>query len=151
MSRFLLPVLQMQTITRQMTKSEIRKCLRNFSTNLDQVFEDNIRRILREPRNRKEVAIQSLMWITHARRPLDTHELRHALATRLEDTDLDGDNLLPARSIVECCSRLVVLDDESSTFRLVHSTLQEYLMSLKTSLFPGGDSHITRMSYVFMF
>ena len=145
MARFLLPVLQMQTIAHQMTKSEIRKCLQNFSTNLDQVFEENIRRILREPPNRKHVAIQSLMWITHARRPLDIQELRHVLATRLEDTDFDGDNLLPARSIIECCSGLVVLDDQSSTFRLVHSTLQEYLMSLKTSLFPGADNYMTRI------
>lgn len=145
MARFLLPVLQMQAIAHQMTKSEIRKCLQSFSTNLDQVFEENIGRILQEPPNRKHVAIQSLMWITHSRRPLDVQELRHVLATRLEDADFDGDNLLPARSIIECCSGLVVLDDQSSTFRLVHATLQEYLMSLKTSLFPGADNYMTRI------
>lgn len=150
MSRFLLPVLQMQTIAHQMTKSDIRRCLRNFSTNLDQIFEDTIRRIRSEPRNREQVAMQSLMWITHARRPLGIHELRHALATRPEDTDLDRDSLLPARSIVECCFGLVVLDDESSTFRLVHATLQEYLMSLSASLFPGGDSHITRVCLTYL-
>ena len=150
MRRFLLAVLQMQTIAHQMTKSEIRRCLRGFSTNLDQVFEDSIRRILREPQNRKHVAIQSLMWITHARRPLHIHELRHALATRLEDTDLDEDNLLPARSVIECCSGLVVLDDQSSTFRLVHSTLQEYLMSQKASLFPGAENQMTRMCLTYM-
>lgn len=150
MKRFLLPVLQMQTIAHQMTKSEIRRCLRSFSTNLDQVFEENIGRIQQEPQNRKYVAIQSLMWITHARRPLEIHELRHALATRLEDTDLDEDNLLPARSIIECCSGLVVLDDQSSTFRLVHSTLQEYLMSLKTRLFPIADNHMTRICLTYL-
>lgn len=150
MRRFLLAVLQMQTIAHQMTKSAIRRCLRNFSTNLDHVFKENIGRILREPRNRRHVAIQSLMWITHARRPLDVHELRHALATRLEDTDLDGDNLLPARSIVDCCSGLVVLDNESSTFRLVHATLQEYLMALKTSLFPGADGYMTRICLTYL-
>lgn len=140
----------MQTIAHQMTKSEIRRCLRSFSTNLDQVFEENIGRILREPQNRKDVAVQSLMWITHARRPLGIHELRHALATRLEDKDLDEDNLLPARSIIECCSGLVVLDDQSSTFRLVHSTLQEYLMSLKTSLFPSADNRMTRICLTYL-
>lgn len=150
MKRFLLPVLQMQTIAHQMTKSEIRRCLRSFSTNLDQVFEETIGRIQREPQSRKYVAIQSLMWITHARRPLEIHELLHALATRLEDTDLDEDNLLPARSIIECCSGLVVLDDQSSTFRLVHSTLQEYLMSLKTRLFPGADNHVTQICLTYL-
>lgn len=150
MSRFLLPVLQMQTIAHQMTKSEIRRCLRNFSTDLHQVFEDNIGRILREPPNRKHVAVRSLMWITHARRPLNIDELRHALATRLEDKDLDGDNLIPARSIIECCSGLVVLDDESSTFRLVHSTLQEYLISLKTNLFPSADNYMTSVCLTYL-
>lgn len=150
MRRFLLPVLQMQTIAHQLTKSEIRRCLRNFSADLDQIFEKSIGRILRESRNRKHVAIQSLMWITHARRPLDTHELRHALAIRLEDSDLDEDNLLSARSIVECCSGLVVLDDISSTFRLVHSTLQEYLMALKQSLFPNADNHMARICLTYL-
>lgn len=140
----------MQTIMHQMTKADIRRCLRNFSTNLDQIFEESIQRIKNESRNRQQVAIESLMWITLARRPLNIHELRHALATRPEDTESDPDNLLPARSIVECCSGLVVLDDESSTFRLVHFTLQEYLLSRNPSFFPDGDRHITRTCLTYL-
>lgn len=150
MGRFLLPVLQMQSIMDQMTKSEIRKCLRNLSTNLNQVFENSIRRINSEPQNRRQVAIQSLLWTTHARRPLHINELRHALAIRPGDTQLDRDNLLPPRSIVECCFGLVVLDNESLTVRLVHYTLQEHMMSLKTSLFPSGDSHVALISLIYL-
>lgn len=150
MARFLLPVLQIQEILDQMTKSEIKRCLRNLSANLDQVYEDTIRRIQGEPRNRQHVAMQSLMWISHARRPLHVDELRHALATELGDTDLDRDNLLPTKLIIETCSGLLILDDESFTVRLVHFTLQEYLMSVRQSLFPLGETLIANICLTYL-
>lgn len=150
MIRFLLPVLQIQAILDQMTKSEIKRCLRNLSANLNQVYEDTIRRIQGEPQNRQQVAMQSLMWISHARRPLHLDELRHALATRLGDTELDRDNLLPTKSIIDTCSGLLVIDDESFTIRLVHFTLQEYLMSVEQSLFSYGETLITNICLTYL-
>lgn len=150
MDRFLLPFLQMQEILDQMTKSEIRKCLRKLSANLDRVFENTIARIKREPQNRQRVAMQTLMWIRFAFRPLHVDELRHALAIQLGDSEFDPDNLLPIRSIIESCSGLVVLDDQSSTIRLVHYTLQEYLISNQEKLFPDGDDHITNMCLTYL-
>ena len=148
--RFLLPVLQIQTILDQMTKSEIRRCLRNLSGNLNQVFEDSIKRIISQNQNRREVAIQTLMWVRYTRRPLHIDELRHALATRVGDFEFDRDNLLPSRSIIESCLGLVVLDDESLTVRLVHYTLQEYLISIEQSLFPRGQTLTTNICLTYL-
>ena len=140
----------MQVIIEALTKSEIRKSLKNLSANLSQAFEATLRRIDNEPRNRQRIALQSLMWISHARCPLRINELRHALATQIGDTELDRDNLLQPILIIECCSGLVVIDDESSIVRLVHHTLQDFLHARQQNIFPDAETQITNtcLTYV---
>lgn len=70
------------------------------------------------------------MWVSSAHRPLNSLELRHALATRAEDTDLDVENLPPLRLVVRSCCGLIAVDDlenDGSEVRLVHHTLYQYL------------------------
>jgi len=147
-TRFLLPVLQMQFVLEAMTRSEIQKSLRNLSANLGQAFEDTLRRIDNEPRNRRQVAIQSLSWVSHACRPLLINELRHALATQVGDTAFDPDNLLQSKLIVECCSGLIVIDDKSSLIRLVHHTLQDFLHSKRQEVFRAEETEITKFCLI---
>lgn len=148
--RFLLPVLQMQAIIEAMTKSEIRKSLHNLSTNLSQAFEDTIDRIGNEPRNRQQIAMQSLMWVSHARSQLRVTELQHALATQVGDTKFDEDNLLQAKLIVDCCFGLIVLDNESSIVRLVHHTLQDFLEARQQPHFANEETQITRICLTYL-
>ena len=140
----------MQVMIEALTKSEIRKSLKNLSANLSQAFEATLRRIDNEPRNRQRVALQSLMWISHARSPLRINELRHALATQIGDTELDRDDLLQPRFIIECCSGLVVIDDESSIVRLVHHTLQDFLHARQQNMFPDAETQITNTCLTYL-
>ena len=140
----------MQVILEAMTKSEIRKILRNLSANLGQAFQNTIQRIDNEPRNRRTVAQQALMWVSHAYRPLQITELRHALATQLGDEKFDVDNLLQPRFIIECCFGLVVIDDESSTVRLVHHTLQDFLHSEREKSFMEEETNIAKICLTYM-
>ena len=117
----------MQTILDAMTRSEIRRSLKDLSSDLSQVFENTMQRIRQGPRKLHEVAMKSLMWVSHARRPLLVIELCHALATRMGDTEFDEEAVLHPKIIVESCLGLVVIDEKSSTVRLVHYALQEYL------------------------
>ena len=149
-SRFLLPVLQMQVIIEAMTKSEIRKSLRNLSTNLGQAFEDTIERISNEPRNRQQLAMQSLMWVSHARSQLRIRELQHALATQVGETKFDEDNLLQGKLIIDCCFGLIVLDNESSIVRLVHHTLQDFLRARHQPHFANEETQITRICLTYL-
>ena len=119
----------MQVIVEAMTRSEIRKILRNLSSDLGQAFEDTMQRIQRAPLNRRQVAMSALIWVSRARKPLLVSELCHALATNIDDTEFDEDNMLPPKIIVESCFGFIIIDDESSTVRLVHYALQEYLQS----------------------
>ena len=127
-----------------MTKSEVRKALRSLSASLSQAFENTVRRIENEPRNRREVALKSLMWVLRARRPLRVSELQHALATQVGESQLDDDNILQPRFIVECCAGLIIIDDKSSTVRLVHYTLQDYLQSIYQDRLAQDDIEIAK-------
>lgn len=143
-------MLQIQAVLEALTKSEIRKSLRKLSASLGQAFEDTISRIGNEPPNRRQVALRSLTWVSRARRPLQINELRHALATEIGDIRFDQDNLLQAKFIVESCSGLVIIDDESLTVRLVHHTLQDYLQSRYQHQISEEETQITAICLTYL-
>ncbi|KAK5056122.1 hypothetical protein LTR84_012675 [Exophiala bonariae] len=132
---FLLPALQIRTILDQITKADVKRTLRNLSTSLTAAFQSTIERISGLSTTRRELAFRTLMWISHARRPLDVRELQHAMAIRLEDPDLDRDNIPSLRTLLDCCCGLVEVDRESNIIRLVHHSLEEYLRDQKHGFF----------------
>lgn len=140
----------MQNILGAMTKSEVKASLGHLTANLGHSFENTLQRIDKGPLNRRKVANQALIWVSHARRPLKVDELCHALATKLGDTKLDQDDLLPPQSIIESCFGLIVLDDQSSTFRLVHYTLQHYLQSRRPHLLLEENTYITQVLITYL-
>lgn len=90
------------------------------------------------------------MWVTYAHRPLRIHELRHALAVRTSERYFDNDNLPSLRSILKCCSGLILLDHQSLEVRLVHFTLQHYVQSQARSLFPDAEIAISQTCLTYM-
>ena len=133
-----------------MTRAEVKKCLSNLSANLSQAFENTMQRIENEPSSRRQVAIRALMWVSHSRRPLTASELCHALATQLCDKELDQDNILSPRSIIESCSGLMILDDEGSLFKLVHNTLQDYLQTRRPEVYLQEETYITQVLLTYL-
>ena len=77
------------------------------------------------------LGMKVLMWIHLAERPLRINELRVALAVEPGDTMLDDENLTPKAELLSCCLGLVVVDDETSSVRLMHYALEEYFKSTK--------------------
>jgi len=147
---FLLPALQIRNILDQVTKAEVRRALTTLSTDLTQVFQTTMQRIEALSATRRRLALDTLLWISHARRPLTVSELQHALAVRAEDTDLDLDNLPASRTVLDACCGLVEIDEESSIIRLVHFSLEEYLREADHGLFENGDLLITRTCLTYM-
>ena len=136
----------MQIILDAMTRSEIRQSLGKLSSDLGQAFEHTMHRIYQQPRNRQQVAVKALMWISHARRPLLIEELCHALATQVGDSEIDEEAVLHPKNIIESCFGLVVLDEKSMTVQLVHYALQEFLRSQERSSpvnYEEEETHIT--------
>jgi ankyrin repeat protein len=100
--------------------------------------------------NRRNLAIKTLMWISHAKRVLSVIELQHVLAVRPEDSELDWENFVEPQLIVDSCFGLVEIDEKSSTIRFVHYSLQEYLKSHEHGLFENGDLEITKVCFRYL-
>ena len=89
------------------------------------------------------------MWISHAERPLSADEICHALAVEIGSTDINTNNIPSIRTVLGCCQGLVAVDKGSSTVRLIHFTLKEYL-SRHVDLFDKPHSGIAETSLTYL-
>src|SRR5690606_6506225 len=65
-------------------------------------YDETISRIDQQEPGFRDRAMQILLWITHAKRPLSTDELRHALAVEVGHDDLDEDNIMANLDVSIC-------------------------------------------------
>jgi len=97
-------------------------------------------RIVGQGGRKARLGMATLMWICHSERPLRAAELCHALAVEIGSPNFNTDNVPTIGTLLACCQGLVAVDKESSTVRLIHFTLQEYLRA-HPELF--GSAHST--------
>jgi len=105
-----------------------------------------IERIQRQPRTRANQGMAALYWISLASRPLSVTEISHALAVRTDSAKnpFDIKRICSRNTLLACCMGLVIIDEETSTVRLVHYSLQEFLQNdndLEVSLFHIHTGH----------
>lgn len=146
---FLLPALQLNNVLQQITKADMKRALTELSQSLDQAFKASLDRIYGLSPARRALASRTMMWVSHARRPLQMIELQQALATRDGEEDLDYDNIVPARVIIESCAGLVQLNYETDTVSYFHFSVDEYLR-LQPGILPDSDLLVARtcLSYL---
>jgi len=94
---------------------------------LGEVYGGMIDRIMAQGGDKSQLAIEALMWISHAERPLRANELCHALAIQAGSMDFYAGNTPSINTLVACCQGLITVDNEASNVRLIHYTLKEYL------------------------
>lgn len=118
-------------------------------------FESTMRRIQEQEYEPASKAMQALMVLTFARRPLTVDELRYALAVDLDfpDDGVDEENLYSIEYVKSCCAGLVAVQTSLPLFhtptlnatpgsialenqnngenivQLVHKSLRDYLSS----------------------
>jgi hypothetical protein len=109
---------------------------------LDYAYMEGMKRIEGQSTGFRELAKRVLSWITCAKRPLTTSELRHALAVEVDESELDKDNFEEAEDMVSVCAGLVTVNKASDVIRLVHYTTQEYFERTWTSWFPDAQRDI---------
>jgi len=68
-----------------------------------------------------------LMWVSHSRRPLQVDEICHAIAIRIGSNDVNSDDIPAISTLLSCFQGLATIEKGTSTIRLIHFTLQEYL------------------------
>ena len=140
-SRFLLVSLNIDAILQEPTIHRRRRKLREMKDGLGlgDAYSETIERIKTQGGEKARLGMAALMWVSHSERPLTTDELCHALAVEIGCTDFNTENILSMRTLQACCQGLVAVDKESSTVRLIHTTLQEYL-STQPGLFNRAHS-----------
>ena len=142
--RFLLARLHMDSIMSQPTRGDIKLALQNLPKGmkgLDETYKQAMERIESQGEGFRKLAKQILSWVTHAKRPLSTAELRHALAVKADMAKLDEDFLPEVEVLSSICAGLVIVDEQGEIVRLVHYTTQEYFE--RTSSFQNAETDIT--------
>ncbi|KAF1950513.1 ankyrin repeat protein, partial [Byssothecium circinans] len=126
------------------------EALSRGSKALDKAYDDAVKRIKGQLPEDRALATNILSWITYAQRPLSTKEICHALAVKLDEKELDLDNILDVEDIISVSAGLVMVDEESDIIRLVHHTTQEYFQRTWTSWFPNAQSYITEICVTYI-
>jgi len=116
---------------------------------LGDAYGATIGRIKAQNGDRARLGMEALMWISHSERPLSVDEICHALAVEIGSTDINTNNVPSIRTVIGCCFGLATVDKGSSTIRLVHFTLKEYL-SRHTDLFDKPHSGIAETCLTYL-
>jgi hypothetical protein len=102
-----------------------------------------MKRIEEQVPGHRDLAKQILLWITCAKRPLTTVELRHALAIEVGAAEFGEDALPEIEDMVLVCVGLVTIDEQSEIIRLVHYTTQQYFDKNRGKWFSNAEADIT--------
>ncbi|RYP20247.1 hypothetical protein DL765_002921 [Monosporascus sp. GIB2] len=122
---FLLAELHMNTLISLPTKGDIKDALKHFTKGiegLDETYKRAMDRIEDHGRGNRDLAKQILAWIVHAREPLSTLELRHALAVRPHLTKLDTDYLPSVNDLRSLCVGRYGISRKKTSSRSVESS-----------------------------
>jgi hypothetical protein len=122
-SKFLLAQLHLDSLIKKRSSKTIKASLERLpkgSEIYNQVYGEAMKRIENQVTDSQKLAKQVLSWITCAKKPLITSELRHALAVKKGESKLDKENLPEIENIISVCAGLVTINKKSEIIRLVH-------------------------------
>jgi hypothetical protein len=97
MIRFLLAKLHLDSLVGKRTVREITSALDNLPKGIEQLgkaYDQTLARIRSQAQSDVDRALKVFCWLTHARRPLSAAELQEALAVKVDDTELDHNDLV---------------------------------------------------------
>ena len=128
-TRFLLASLGMDAILAGVTIHQRRQALRWVDNGLgfQDAYSTTLKRIGQQGGIKTKLGMDALMWLSHCEQPLELEALRHALGVEPGAEDFSIDNVPSIRTILGCTLGLVTIDQNTSTVRLLHFTLQKYL------------------------
>ena len=139
---FLLARLQMDSLVNQTSARHVYEALQSLPEKLNETFGDAINRIKSQSQEYWQLARKVISWIFYAKRPLQISELVIILAVEPEDTKFDPLGLHERDLILEVCCGLVSIDEQDGIVRLVHYSLQEYLIACWHGHWPTAEETV---------
>lgn len=140
----------MDSVAKKNSRRDIRKALDNLPKELNNMYDDAMRRIWSQGEEDVKLAERVLSWIVLAFRPLLVNEIQHALAVELEDLCFEEGGIPEEDFLVSVCAGLVTIDPESRIIRLVHYTTQEYFENDHMARFPSAPVSITKICLTYL-
>ncbi|KAI9709405.1 MAG: hypothetical protein M1812_007682 [Candelaria pacifica] len=133
--RFLFARLYLDSLKSQSNKRGMRKTLRTFPDNINDIHRDAMRRIEGQEARERKIAYKVLGLISHARHALSLQGLHHALAMtdfdEGEEDDISEEEfsraMVSTKAILDATSGLVVIENNRREVRLVHRSLEDYI------------------------
>lgn len=135
-----------------------------------------MQRVTSQPEETATMALNTLMILTMARRPLSADEVCHALAIDLEDLQdgFDEENVPPIDYILSSCAGLVIVeaqtgparqasaDDATGTtlqgaerpsgsrlVQVAHKSIRDYLSSTQSEWFPHAEARMAAICRIY--
>jgi hypothetical protein len=105
----------MDSLAKKVTRRGVREAMENLPIELNGIYDEAMRRIESQGEEEVDLAKLVLNWISFAFRPLTVAEIRHALAVKPEDTNIDEEALPDGDILISICGGLVTTDQESIT------------------------------------
>jgi hypothetical protein len=140
----------MDSVAKKNNRRDIRRSLANLPKELNDTYDEAMRRIWSQGEEDVKLAERLLSWIVFAHRPLKLAELQHALAVEKGDIDLDEDSRPEEDFVISACASLVTVDLESDIIRLVHHTAQEYFEYARMTRFPYAQVMIAETCLTYL-
>ena len=113
------------------------------------MYDQAMERIQNQDPEYAALALKILYWVHYAIRPLNVHELQHALAVEPGDSFFDQDGL-PDEDILEAICAGMITVQENKNVGLVHYTAQEYLKRKSSDLFPTANAAIAQICLTYL-
>lgn len=151
--RFLYAKLYLDYLFSKPTSGDVEDALKDpprGTPGLDTLYDQAIERINNLKEGASEDANKVLYWIIHAKRPLRTAELQHAIAVRDKAVELMPKYLPEIKDLISDCAGLVTIDNKTDIVRLVHYTAQEYFERTQSRWFPNAQTNITKACVTYL-
>jgi hypothetical protein len=114
------------------------------------IYHLTLERIKNLAENKKRIAIDALCWIVFCRRPLTMGELRHALATRPGHDEFSQHDLYLADDIVNYCSGLLNVAQDTSEVTLVHYSARNHFHEVLQKEVTGFEGKIVQTCITYL-
>ncbi|KAL8913270.1 MAG: hypothetical protein Q9171_001917 [Xanthocarpia ochracea] len=144
---FLLAKMFMDELSTKVTRKAIKSSLKGSPRSHDELYCDSLHRIHELPSEEGHLAVQTLMWLSLAMRPLRRPELQHAIfSMSLESNEVffELEDLVPVEHLTSLCAGFVVSDQETDLVRLVHYTAAEFFERERDNIYPKAINDITK-------
>lgn len=139
----------MDSLSTKRTPRAIQEALRILPTKISDTYDQAMQRIEATNDDDKKIAMNFLLWIAFAYRPLNVAEVEHASSIMVNTSDIDRDEILSAGVLASMCAGLVFIDS-SHVLRLVHFSAQSYFVENRERWFSDGHCVIAHRCITYL-